>query len=187
MTKAATIVSFPSGNLLCDEYVWGLSGGNWTFDYMNDSCTLALPHDASFQAVAWLGNENGTKYDESYQFNFFTFESTSKFLDSHSDSVGLLFRIATPTSPIKSYLFSIHNNQAVIGIYNDGWSNVIRDYSFTFSNNEPYTLKVSNENTNSSTVYNFYINDTIVFSNIELTDYIDTGSFGIRAARACII
>ena len=55
VNNAATITSFTSENLLCNKDIWGLLGGDWTFNYTQDDCWLTLSEDASSQATT-IGN-----------------------------------------------------------------------------------------------------------------------------------
>ena len=181
-------------NFLCYESLWSLIGSvNWTFSISDDSCTLGLPRDrpgSADVAVAWLGNDNGTIYDETYAFDYFAFSATFSFAGSaDGGSVGLLFRtmsVGDQNEQGYSYLFSLHNGRAVLGRYYDDWQNIMTDSTVSVNNNDTYTLKVSNYNTSNKSTYNFYLDDSSIFSNMELTDYL-SGSFGIRARRPTVV
>lgn len=164
-------------NELCNTNKWNIIKGNWIYDSIN--CSL-YNSDYDDGNVVWFGTQNGLTFDSDYDFDSFVVEMGLSFNLSTGGSSGILFRAITVSNTNNGgnqYFFGIAttpDSTVKLGRMNNGWTQLYGE-SVTVSTDTLYRLKI----VCNGTFYDFYVNDELIWQDVELTDYV-YGSFALR-------
>ena len=163
-------------NDLCTTSDWVAVQGTST---SGSSCSQALTSRVCGDRL-WFGSSDGNTYDSDYSFYSFTLETTISI--QSGDHADIMFRTISLGSDIcqsgQTYLYGFSVGSAFLGKIDGAYSH-IDTYSMSLSYNTEYTLKIVAVGTN----YNFYFDGTLIFSDVELTDFVQ-GSMGVRFYNA---
>ena len=152
--------------------------GVWSFD--NNTCILNNPSRGTDYHL-WFGTQDGITPDSDYDDQ--TFEiSTELSISDGNGQAGIIFRAqnleSNPIGPYY-YLFSLRintNNVKVTQFSLNQATQIVQSFP-TLYYNQIYKLKIE---TFSNGFYNFYLDDSLIFNNIQLNQY-KNGSIGIEA------
>ena len=173
-------------NLLCSQDLWNNVKGTWDW---TDDCQISNTN-SGYGNIFWIGSRDGTAPNSIYdstEYNSFVIRANLSLDSSGENNAGILFRtqsVSSTSNGGQSYIFAIYAardpNEVKIGLFNDGWTQLLRkdsdeEETLSIEYDTFYHLKIEAY----KNLYNFYIDDDLIWSNVELDDY-SLGSVGLR-------
>ena len=166
-------------NRFCDDSSWSIISKNWIFN--ETDCSLDSPTGTGAAAV-WFGYADVETRNKQFCHPFFVLEVS--LLIHSGNAAGICFRIEGP-----AYCLSLHKGQSTMAIYllndvDDQSAGLLRKYvaDANISHNTIYKVKIIAR----MTLYDIYLNDAIIFSDVSLNDLTDyeNCSIGIRSMNS---
>eukprot|EP01084_Bolivina_argentea_P190810 327787_1 len=176
----ASTSSVNANNILCLNNSWSIVKGNWT---ISANCMLQNI-DSAAGNIVWFGDANGLIPDTYYSLDHrFTMSCIFKLNSNSGYDAGIIFR-ASQQSDVNdqgsNYYVGLNtkSNIVVFGEQSSSW-NLLKSFPKSINYNTVYNLTVIA----SYSIYNIYINDTLVMKNIYAPN-LETGSIGLRTYYA---